>query len=148
MQLRKSEYLQEKLLKFIRPSKSRVFRCHNPKEVKLLTRIRLGLSHLREHIFRHGFLDSLNPVCSCGQDIETSTHFLLQCSNYSNKRLTFLNIISSINRNILDNYVFKIMETLLYGDSSSDNTKNTLIMNAIMEFLIASKRFDTCLLFR
>ena len=35
-----------------------------------------------------------------------------------------------------------IMETLLYGDSSYDHTKNTLIMNATMEFLFASKRFD------
>ena len=34
---------------------------------------------------------------------------------------------------------FEFTETLLYGDSSLDNTNNTLIMNAIMEFLIASK---------
>ena len=34
------------------------------------------------------------------------------------------------------------LETLLYGDSSYDDTKNTLIMNATMEFLFTSKRFD------
>ena len=34
------------------------------------------------------------------------------------------------------------METLLYGDSLSDKTNNTLILNATLEFLIASKRFD------
>ena len=75
MQLRKSEYLKKKLLKFIRRSGNSVFRCHNPKGVKSLTRLRLGLSHLREHKFKHGFLDSLNPVYSCGEDIETSTCF-------------------------------------------------------------------------
>ena len=35
-----------------------------------------------------------------------------------------------------------ITETLLYGDSSYDNTNNTLVRNATMEFLFASKRFD------
>ena len=93
---------KKKLLKFIRPSGDSVFRCHNPKGIKLLTRPRLGLSHLREHKFKHGFLDSLNSVCSCGQDTEMSTYFLLHCSNYSNERLTFLNIIRNTERNILD----------------------------------------------
>ena len=59
---------KKKLLKFIHSSGNR---CHDPKGVKLLTRLRLDLSHLREHKFKHGFLDSLNPVCSCGQDTET-----------------------------------------------------------------------------
>ena len=133
---------KKKILKFIRPSGNSVSRCHNPKGIKLLTRLKLDLSHLREHKFKHGFLDSLNPICSCGQNIETSTHFLLHCSNYSNERLTFLNIIRNIDRNILSKNDLKVTETLLYGDSSYDDTNNTLIMNAIMESLFASKRFD------
>ena len=95
-------------------------------------------SHLREHKFKHGFLHSLDPICSCGQNIETSTNFFLHCSNYSNERLTSLNTIS---KNDL-----KVTETLLYGDSSYEDTKNTLIMNATMEFLFTSKRFDVPLL--
>ena len=143
--IRHSENLfifKKKLLKFIRPSRNSVFRCHNPKGIKLLTRLRVGLSHLREHKFKHGFLDSLNPICSCGQNIETSTHFLLHCSNYSNERLTFLNIIRNIDSNILNKNDLKVTETLLYGDSSLDDTNNTLIMNATMKFLFATKRFD------
>ena len=65
LNIRNSENLfifKKKLLKFIRPSGNSVFKCHNPKGIKLLTRLRLGLSHLREHKFRHDFLDSLNPV--------------------------------------------------------------------------------------
>ena len=68
--IRNSENLfifKKKLLKFIRPSGNSVFRCHNPEGIKLLTRLRIGLSNLREHEFKHGFLDSLNPICSCGQ---------------------------------------------------------------------------------
>ena len=140
--IRNSENLnifKKKLLKFIHPSANSVSRCHNPKGIKLLTRLRLVLSHLQEHKFNYGFLDSLNPICSCGQGTETSTHFLVHCSNYSNERLFFLNIIRNINRNMLNKNDFEFTETLLYGDSSLDNTNNTLIMNAIMEFLIASK---------
>ena len=43
------------ILKFIRPPNS-VFECHNPQEIKFLTRLRLGLSHLLEHKFKHSLL--------------------------------------------------------------------------------------------
>ena len=132
-------------MKFIRPSGSSVFRCHHPKGVKSLIILKLNLSHLREHKFKYGFLDALNPICRCGQDIETSNNFLLHCSNYSNERLNFLNIIRNIDRNILDRNDLKVTKTLLYGYSPSDDTNNTLIMNVTIEFLIATKRLDLSL---
>ena len=147
--IRNSENLfifKKKLLKFIRPSGNSVFKCHNPKGIKLLTRLRLGLSHLREHKFKHGFLDSLNPICSCGQNIERSTQFLFHCFNYSNERLFFLYIIRNIDRNISSKNNVKVTETLLYGDAFLDDTNNVLIMNATMVFLFACKRFDVTLL--
>ena len=52
------------ILKFIRPSPSGTHNCFNTKVIKYLTRLRFGLSHLREHKFKHGFLDSLNPICN------------------------------------------------------------------------------------
>ena len=54
------------ILKFIRPSHNNIFQCHNPKGIKLVTRLKLGLSHLQEHTFKHSFQDTLNPLCSCG----------------------------------------------------------------------------------
>ena len=68
-------------VKFIRPEPNQVFNVENSEELKLLTRIRLGLSHLADHKCRHNFHDCVNPVFSCGQKIETSIHFLLHCSN-------------------------------------------------------------------
>ena len=146
-QFRKSLNIFKKtLLNLIRPSESTVFNCHNPEGVKLLTRLRLGLSHLRERKFKHSFQDSLNPICNCGNDIETSAHYLLHCPNFSNERSTFLNIIGSIDRNILTRSDPQVTETLLYGDSNSNNITNTLILNATIDFLIATKRFDASLL--
>ena len=52
---------RKSILKFIRPSGNSFFNCHNPKEIKFITRLRLGLSHLREHKFKHSFPDFLNP---------------------------------------------------------------------------------------
>ena len=75
-------------------------------------------------------------MCSCGQNMESSTRFLLQCSNYSNERLTFLNVIRNTDRNILHKNDLKVTETLHYDDSSLDD------MNATMEFLFTSKTFD------
>ena len=45
-----------------------LFSIHNPVGVKLLTRLRLQLSHLNEHKFRHGFEDTISPMCSCNAE--------------------------------------------------------------------------------
>ena len=73
---------------------------HNPKGLKLITRLRLGLSHLRFHKFKHSFQDTLNPICNYGT-AETSVHYLLHCTNNLTERLTFFNKLQSIDANIL-----------------------------------------------
>ena len=83
---------KEKMLNFIRPSPNSFFDCHNPKGIKLITRLRLGLSHLREHKFKHSFQDTINPLCNCGQDIESATHFFLHCPFFINERRTLLTL--------------------------------------------------------
>ena len=87
---------KRRILSFIRSSPNSTCNCHNPKGIKLMSRLRLGLSHFREHKFKHSFQDSLNPFCSCRKDeVETSSHFLLYCSNYSEERLALLNAIKN-----------------------------------------------------
>ena len=38
---------RKSILKFIRPSVNNLFNSHNPKGIKFITKLRLGLSHLR-----------------------------------------------------------------------------------------------------
>ena len=57
-----------------------------------------------------------------------------------------MNTIRNINRHIFDKNNLQIIETLLYGDSSLDNKSNTLILNATIDFLFVTKRFDVNLL--
>ena len=70
---------KSRILKFMQPNPNSIFNCHNPKTIKYLSRIMLGLSHLREHKFKHSFQDTLNPICACGSDVETSCHYLIFC---------------------------------------------------------------------
>ena len=116
--IRKSESLnifKKSILEFIRPSQNRVYNCHNPKGIKLLTRLRVGLSHLREHKFKHSFQDTLNPICNCGEDIETTSHYLLHCPDYLHERKTLLNTVSCIVPNIFDFNNDQLTEILLHG---------------------------------
>ena len=62
------------LLKFIKPAQRKIFNTNDSVGVKLLTRLRLGFSHLREHKFTHGFRDILNPLCPCSIETETTAH--------------------------------------------------------------------------
>ena len=48
----------KKPLEFIRPIGNSTCRIHNPIGIKLLNRLRVGFSHLREHKFRHNFADT------------------------------------------------------------------------------------------
>ena len=92
---------KKELLKFIRPEPNSTYSINDSKGLTLLTRLRLGLSHLGDHKFRHNFQDCVSPMCSCGQDIETTTHFLLHCPNHHCARKTLFHKISQVGGNIL-----------------------------------------------
>ena len=114
---------KKNILQFIRPSPKSIFKCHNPKGVKLLTRWKLGLGHLRDHKFKHNFQDSLNPVCNCGTDVETTTHYLLHCRLFSDERLILINNIRNSNNNILNLNDSRFTEVLLFVNVSVKKTK-------------------------
>ena len=105
MNVRNSKSLtncKSKVLKYIRPSKNSIILCDNPRGIQLLTKLRLVLSHFRDHKFKYNFLDTLNPICNCGDEIETSCHDLLRCSLYTNERLALLNVIQSTDNSVLE----------------------------------------------
>ena len=49
------EIINFNVLKLVRPFEISIFLCNNPKEIQLLKRLRLGLSHLQDHKFKHNF---------------------------------------------------------------------------------------------
>ena len=76
-------------------------RLYKQYRLKYLTRLHIGLSHLCEPKFKHSFLDSPSPICSCGYDIASTCHNLFCHHNFSNDRATFLDTLSNINIDIL-----------------------------------------------
>ena len=54
---------KRKLLAIIRPTPKSVYRIHDPKGLSILTQLRVGLSKLNFHKFKHNFRDTLNPLC-------------------------------------------------------------------------------------
>ena len=109
-------------MEFIRPSPSSICNCFNTKGIKHLTRLRLGLSHLRDHRFKHSFVDSLNPICSFVLDIETTRCYSFHCPNLINERTLLLNDVSRIAKNILPScYItFVKWQFIWFSDKSSN----------------------------
>ena len=138
--------LKKNLLNFIRPSANSIFNIHNPYGIKLLRRLRLGLSQLRYHKFRYYLQDTLNPSCDCGNDTETTTHFFLHCPSFHTPRQTFLNNIRNINKQILSHGKDQLIQTFLYGNPNFNLTVNRLITNATIEYPISTEQFKCPLL--
>ena len=84
----------------------------------------------------------MNPLCACGYDIENTCHFLLHCPNFLTEGNTLLNIIANIDSNILNQADTTITKTLLFGNSKYSNKINLKILNASINFILTSKRFD------
>ena len=137
---------EKDLLNFIWPCANSIFNIHNPYGIKLLTRLRLGLSHLRDHKFRHCFQDTLNLLCDCGNDTETTAHFFLHCSSFHTPRQTLLNNIRTINQKILSHGENQLIQTFLYSNPNYNLTVNRLILNATIEYQISTEQFK-CPLF-
>ena len=130
------------ILQFVRPSLNNTYNSFSNKRIKHITRLHLGLSHLCGHKFKHDFLASHNPICSCGLDIEITYYYLFHCLNFTNERSILLNIVSRLNKDIWTSSDATFVKVLLHGDKSFDLVTNTLILNAYVDFLLLSKMFD------
>ena len=65
-----------------RPHANFTCKIHNPVDTKLLTPLRLDLSHLNEHKFRYRFADFVIPFCFGSIKSETTFHFFSALSQF------------------------------------------------------------------
>ena len=137
------EVFKNSLLKFIRPSPNSLFNVSDSLAIKFLTRLRLSLSHLREHKFDHNFQDTINPLlCSCNLESESTTHFFLRCQNFTDLRKYLVNELIKINSYVLTLDEKSFTKLLLYGDDRYDSKTNKTIILASINFIYSSKRFE------
>ena len=129
------------LIQIIRPPKRSTFGIHDVEGLKLLTRLRVKFSDLREHRFRHNFRCN-SPNCLCGKGIEDNEHFLLHCRRYGSPRRAFLNrVSSSVDFDIKTFCSSDLCNLLLYGDSRLNLHINRIILESTLHFINQTKRF-------
>jgi len=123
------------IFEFLRPKASSTYRVSNCKGLILLTRLRVGFSHLHEHKF--------DPFCACrANSIESTDHFLLHCSNFSNERLILFDSLRLLSINIIPLKPSCLSKLLLYGDPSFTNNVNCDILNLVIDFICDTNRFS------
>ena len=144
-ELRSLSLFKTRLISLVRPAKRQIFGIHDPSGVRRLTQLRLGLSPLREHRFRHNFLDTTDPMCLTNDGIETTTHFMLLCQEYAIRRTVLLDRVTSIcashgvNCNMLNDV--ELLTLLLYGNDSFSETSNKNILLATIFYINSTNRF-------
>ena len=133
-----------KLLSKIRPLPNSVFRIHDPTGLSYLTQLRVGLSKLNFHKFKHNFRDTINPMCPTNDGIEDTEHFLLLCPSFDVPHRDLLAGISALLRplghtNPSNEFLMRI---LLYGVKDFPAGINKDILLLTLQFIHETGRFD------
>ena len=111
----------------------------------LLTRLILKFSHQNESKFRYGFDNTINAVCACGAEVETTEYFLLWCYFY--RMLFFLGLelsenLEKIDPNFLNLNVKDQGNVLLCGyQINKPNIFNQNILKNVISYVKSTARF-------
>ena len=144
LEIRNSEWyskFKKSLLKYVTTIPISVFCFADIYGIKLLTRLRVGLSHLREHKFSHNFQDTINPLCSCSIEIESNSHILLRCQNFITPRTNLMHELRKIHSNIFNLDELSLTKFLLYSDTKYKINVNKKILLASIDFILSTKWF-------
>ena len=137
---------KSKLLALIKPNCRSIFNLHDPEGVKHIYQLRVGLSPLNHHKKNHNFKDTPIDICRCGNGIESTEHFLLNCLLYTNARKGFFTSINSLTTKIQK---FESMtglektQILLYGSDCLNRIQNQCILKALIKYIRLTERFSS-----
>ena len=88
------------------------------------------------------FQDSVDPLCSSGNDIESTANLFLHCANFTTQRQTLLNKRKSINASILAENENSVVRTLSFGRQVFICSTNKEIINATVSFILTTEQFN------
>ena len=71
--------LKEHLLSLFRPNIKSTFNIYDHTGLRCIFQLRLRLSPLRSHKWRHNFIETTSNICICNQGTEDNEHFLFSC---------------------------------------------------------------------
>ena len=116
------------MLNLIRPECNETYGIHNPTRLKLLTRQRLGLSHLNDHKFNHNFRDCMKQLSLSILSVEKNVYFFLHCHHFSLQRQTLMNNIKPIDKDIINETDVDLVNILLFVSSKYEYHTNSKIL--------------------
>ena len=136
--------LKKKLFSQIRPPANSVYGIHNPKGIAYLTQLRMGLSKLNFHKFKHNFKDTINPMCPVNDGIEDTEHFLLLCNSFRQQRCSLL--AGGVNDVLRacghpESADINMLQLLLYGNKNFPFEANKMILNLTIKYISETERF-------
>ena len=126
---------------FLRPNANNVFGIHDPIGLRYIFQLRVSLSLLRNHKFRHNFEDTPSDTCSCNQGIEDTNHFLLFCPIYIMTRAKLVVSVTNILQKHNLNYLGNESHLLLYGHGSLSSFENKQILLSTIRYIKVTRRF-------
>ena len=117
-----------------------MFAISCPTGVKLLSRLRLKISQLNEHKFRHNFKDALSHICDCNSKTETREHFFLRGPFFAiNRQKSLHGLIGLSWRNLKDEL---LLDIILYSSDKYKKTVNKEILLHKISFTKNTKRIE------
>ena len=119
-----------------------LFSIHDPVGVKLLTRLWLQFSHLNKHMFRHNFKDCVSPMCHCGAETETTSHFFLRYQFFANGRQKLRDDVCRLDASIKHLNEESLIDVLLYGSDRFKGKKNKQILLHTICYIQATRRYE------
>ena len=137
---------KKKILSIIRPPAKSVYGIHDPKGLSYLTQLRVGLSKLNFHKFKHNFRDTINPMYPTSDGIEDTEHFFLLCPSFDVQRQDLLAVIVELLRpfvSITDFSNDALTQLLLYGNQELSYDLNKNILKLTLRFIHESGRLDS-----
>ena len=136
--------VKAKISRIIRTTPEQVYGIHSPKRLANLTQLRVGLSELNDHKFRHNFNTTINPLFTINDGVEDAEHLLLHCHSYHQQRNSLISRVRSVllscGLSNLSNV--ELFSMLLYGDERLNFESNNIIIKAALDFIKSLKRFS------
>ena len=77
---------------------------------------------------------TLNPICICGLNAESTSHYILHCPVYNDERHIFPSTLKNIDCKLLDVTETVLIKRLLFGNCSIDAHTNTQILKSTIEY--------------
>ena len=125
----------------IRPDSKSTFGIHDTIGLKFLFQLRIGLSPLKYHKYKHNFQDTPNGECTCSHRSEDTSHFFFFCHLYSTPRIVLIDSTSHILNNNNLSHLSENTDLFLYGHRSLSFDDNKTILKSTINFLKESNRF-------